>query len=398
MSIFKQNAPKIRVILAVYSNDKAYTLSKWLTADKHITIVGSTHYASDIPRLVMDKQADVVLMEPYLEDLRDMSDAGPLIARTPARTILLVTEDDHVSPDEAMSMGARGVLFEPLDMNELLDRMHAVASLPLPYGSGPVPVAMQRQPEKTKKQQIIAVAGVKGGVGASVVSVNLAMALKEMGNDVVLLDYHFDGADDYVMLNLPSNPSFDQLRNSHELNYELINECAATHPSGLRFIRPPEQPREAEPFAPDAMRAALIEVQEHFDYVVIDMPVNYDPTMFAILDEAAVVLLIMTLDLSAINRMKMLLMEIEHENIAPEKVWLVGNKVNTSYEVKPNRLENLIKRRFQAILPNEEQLVIHSVDHGVPFVLGNRRAAITKSVIGLAKQIQSAVVSTRERR
>ncbi|MGD2116912.1 MAG: MinD/ParA family protein [Chromatiales bacterium] len=83
-----------------------------------------------------------------------------------------------------------------------------------------------------KPVQVIAVSGGKGGVGKTNVSVNLAVALAEIGRQVMLLDADLGLANVDVMLGLHANYDL-----SHVLKGEkTLEEIVIDGPSGIQLI------------------------------------------------------------------------------------------------------------------------------------------------------------------
>jgi flagellar biosynthesis protein FlhG len=89
-----------------------------------------------------------------------------------------------------------------------------------------------RQMVQPKPVQVIAVSGGKGGVGKTNVSVNLAVALAEIGRQVMLLDADLGLANVDVMLGLHANYDL-----SHVLKGEkTLEEIVIDGPSGIQLI------------------------------------------------------------------------------------------------------------------------------------------------------------------
>ncbi len=118
-----------------------------------------------------------------------------------------------------------------------------------------------------KVQQIIAVGSGKGGVGKTTVAINLALALKQMGHRVGLLDADVYGPSLPVMLDLNAQP---------ELHSGIISPLEKF---GLRLMSIGFMVDEAQPviwrgpMVSKAIRQFLGEVAwGELDYLVIDLP------------------------------------------------------------------------------------------------------------------------------
>jgi len=97
--------------------------------------------------------------------------------------------------------------------------------------------------------QVIAVTGGKGGVGKSNVSVNLALALAEMGRRVVVLDADLGLANIDVLLGISANKNIE-----HVLRGECtLREVMVQGPGGIKIV----------PATSGAQRLSMLTAQEH---------------------------------------------------------------------------------------------------------------------------------------
>ncbi|MFT3931516.1 MAG: MinD/ParA family protein [Spongiibacteraceae bacterium] len=117
--------------------------------------------------------------------------------------------------------------------------------------------------------QVIAVTGGKGGVGKTSVSINLSVALAQMGRRVALLDADLGLANIDVLLGLSAKHTLeDVLKGTHSLLDIML-----TGPSGVRII-PASSGTQHMAQLGSAEHAGLIhafsEVGEQLDVLIID--------------------------------------------------------------------------------------------------------------------------------
>lgn len=130
----------------------------------------------------------------------------------------------------------------------------------------PDPWAERRSLDGVKK--IVAVASGKGGVGKSTVAVNLALALKEQGNRVGLLDADIYGP------SLPTMLGTEQQPRAISDNAILPVESHGLQVISMGLLVPPGQAVVWRgPMVMAAVRQFLKDVQwTELDYLVVDMP------------------------------------------------------------------------------------------------------------------------------
>jgi len=118
----------------------------------------------------------------------------------------------------------------------------------------------------------IAFASGKGGVGKSVVTVNLAESLVQRGHSVALVDADLGQSDSHILLNeAPDTTVLDTV-------HDVPPRRAALHETdgGITLVQAVSRPRKQDPAAGrsfyEAMDELLSHLREEHDYVLIDSP------------------------------------------------------------------------------------------------------------------------------
>ena len=79
--------------------------------------------------------------------------------------------------------------------------------------------------QKPVKTPVIGITGGKGGVGKSVIAVNITEALVQMGYKVSLVDADVDAPDDYILLNMPLQNPMDVTITVPVINDNKCSKC-----------------------------------------------------------------------------------------------------------------------------------------------------------------------------
>lgn len=383
------HSSRIRVLIVDDIADDAHTMRAWLTPARDIQVVGVATNARDGIKAAHKYQPDVILMAVHLQGVDGLEATQTLDADMPARVILMSHEDSREARDRAMWAGARAYLPKPPHTEDLLHAIRNVAQspggwskpahrLPSPAGSPPAQCG----------QHIIAVCGPKGGVGRSVIATNLAVALAETGGKTVLIDANLESGVDHILLGIETTNSLATLLAKDELDAQSIDRTAVTHASGLRLLRAPCRLSDADRFHQDEMRAILVEVREHFDFVVVDLDNRFSVATIVTLRDAERILLVTTLEITSIDRVNEFLSTMHEEKITSQPCLLVGNRYDGGYRITPRQVEQSFKRKFVALLPDDVRTVVASVNEGRPFVTQQRRAPIARAIRDLATRLR----------
>ncbi|MCU0694679.1 MAG: P-loop NTPase [Polyangiaceae bacterium] len=100
-------------------------------------------------------------------------------------------------------------------------------------------------------RHVITVGGGRGGVGKSLLTVNLGVYLAQLGREVLIADADLSGSSLHIQLGLERPPLADRDAVEH-LNVEPV----ATSVSGLRLLPTPFDATASSPFRPGGLRVA----------------------------------------------------------------------------------------------------------------------------------------------
>lgn len=385
---------RIRLLIVDDNPDMAQNVTKLLHFERDIQVIGVATGGRDGIAKVEQLRPDVVLMDINLRDMDGLQATEQITRRAPmSKVVMMSVQAEPEYMTRAMIVGARGYLIKPFSSEDLINTVRAAAAAvtvpvgdPGPSARGPV---MREQGGEPRLRKIIAIYSPKGGVGRSVIAANFAIMLrKETNKRVVLVDGNLQSGDAHVLLNLNVPNTIDDLREAGSLDQELINSAVATHEaSGIGVLRAPIDPGSAELFNADAMKAILVELREHFDYLVIDTDTSFSEATLTMLDMADVILLVTTLEVTTINRVTQFYEVMDRLSYSKSKVKLICNRVDHIYGIQPRHVETRLRQHFLAQIPEDEGLVVTSVNRGVPFVLSHKNAPITKAVLALVQRV-----------
>ncbi len=152
--------------------------------------------------------------------------------------------------------------------------------------------------------KIIAVTNVKGGVGKTTTTVNLAAALVERGRRVLAVDLDPQGSLT-ISFGYPPDEQPSTIQHLLDADLEQINNCILSTPDRVDIIPGNEQLRsferelESHPTRVFALRYTLKPLREKYDYILLDCPANAGPLTGAALAAADKLVIPLTADFLA---------------------------------------------------------------------------------------------------
>ncbi|MGH2515312.1 MAG: response regulator [Ktedonobacterales bacterium] len=389
-----QSSRRIRLLIVDDMPDMAQNVQKLLHFERDIQVVGVATSGRDAIAKAGSLRPDVVLMDINLRDMDGLQATEIITRQMQCCVVMMSVQSEPEYLTRAMMVGARGYLIKPFTSDDLVNTVRTAAAAAVQQR----PPQQDRQVEQPRYpagpqrlRRIVAVYSPKGGVGRSVLAANLAVTLKQSTNSrVVLVDANLQSGDSHVLLNINSPNSIDDLREAGSLDQEIINGAVAPHESsGIGLLRAPIALESAELFTADAMKAILIELREHFDYLVVDTDTTFTEATLTVLEMADLILMITTLEVTTINRVAQALDVIDRLGYPRAKVKLICNRVDSLYGIQPKNIEPRLRTHFLSLIPDDARLVVTSVNRGVPFVLSHKSAPISKALQTLAQRVEN---------
>jgi septum site-determining protein MinD len=195
-------------------------------------------------------------------------------------------------------------------------------------------------------QKIIGIFSGKGGVGKTTCALNIALAIHEFGEKVILVDCDLFNSNIGLQLGLYEFPIslYDIL--DREIS---ILEGVHVHSSGLRFI---PSPITFNPFQPNLLK--LREMLENLNYLIIlDAPSGMGDDVISLIKVCDEVLVITNPDMPSVtDAMKVIQVSMDLDR---KEIGLIINRVSNKYELKTEDIEKVCKIPILGVIPEHQE-------------------------------------------
>ncbi|MEU9095527.1 AAA family ATPase [Streptomyces sp. NPDC048428] len=345
-----------RILPAVGDADAARSITTLLSqlpdAEPAAPLGDSTTLLDTLARLAaesLDELPEVVLVHerigpvPALELIREVA------LRFPAVGVVLVTAD--MSPglySAAMDSGARGLVGLPLSYEELAQRVQAAAGWSVGVrrhlGAG---AEMFTGPGGT----VVTVSGAKGGVGATVVAVQLALASAASGHTVALADLDLQSGDVASYLDVQFRRSIVDLSTIQDISPRVLQDALYSHDTGLALLLAPGEGERGEDVSDRVVRQTIGALRHRFEVVIIDCGTHMNSANAAAIEMADRTLLVTTPDVITVRAAKRMVRLWDRLQVRKaEETVTVVNRYTRNTEIQPPLIEKITATKVARVV------------------------------------------------
>ncbi len=297
----------------------------------------------------------------------------PALAQTPV--LIYSSRSDVASKVAGFKAGADDYIVKPAAPAELVARIRAAL-----------------RSEDKPLAHIVTVWGTKGGVGATTVATNLAVALRSKTETrVTLVDAAVLGGMVEVLLNLPpSHTMSDLLPRLYDLDAELLSSVLAKHSSGITALLSAPASTDGSTVQPEHLERILSWLQPAADYIVVDTSPSLDDSTLTVLQHANQVVVVVTPEMTSLRNARMFLNVAENLQGESQEFTLVLNRYPMPGGLALKDIEGALRAKVAVQIPADESVTTYAINRGIPFVASHPRSALAKALFRLADAVVGA--------
>lgn len=391
----------VRVIVVNTDEQVASDLRAVLLSIDGVKIVAEVDEPALLNQVLSQLPAEVLLVHLDPDPTGIMDVVSPLIETYKERiSAIAMTEDrDAELVMRAMRAGMREFLWKPFPPEQLGETLHRVGQET--SGSG------------RRLGRLVAVVGTSGGVGATQLATNLAVEFAHLESwdgaahprtrprvAVVDMDFRFG----QVAMQLDAQPTYtiaELCDTLEQIDPQMIERAMFKHATGVHVLARPIDLAQAERIHAGQAAGVLAALQEHYDFVVVDLPARFDPSARAVFDMADTYLLVLQLLVPSVRNADRILHELTSTGYAVERVRLVCNRFGReSGYLDQGDVETTLKRQLEFLLPDEWKTSAAAVNMGAPLLtIGPRtklRHAYRRIALALASRDEAVPMNSEK--
>ncbi|MFN2297654.1 MAG: response regulator [Anaerolineales bacterium] len=354
-------------------------------------IVAAINGAQALSKVPAEKP-DLILLDVMMPDIdgfevckrirSDPSYAGIPILMFTAKTQV----DDKVQGFES---GADDYLPKPTHPAELLAHVKAL------LGRSRVSPTATTVP--VKRARTICMIGAKGGLGASTLTVNIAITMATRKQDVILLELRpgvgIAGA--LLGINKPSGLTALLQQKPNAITPEAVEKELVSHPSGLRALLASAEPHDYALIT----RTAQIEAIAHClaaatQNLIIDLGNGLTEATAKLLMTAEHVIVLVEPMRQTVVMAKALITDLETLGLAKSRIdFILVNRERSSLQMARTKIDEMLGQPAMGMITPAPELAYQSAESGVPIVVRDANAMVSDQI----RQITDRVMAKAHR-
>src|SRR3989442_3667354 len=358
---------KIRVVIVDDHDSTVQTLATLLKLEPDFELVGTAGDGLAGIEQVKLHRPDVALMDINMPRMDGITATEVIVTTVPETAVVMLSaQSDNDYLRRSMNVGASYFLAKPVASDELYNairRAHEVARL---RRTKHTPVAAP-QPTSGPMGKVIAFFSPSGGVGRTTIATKLAIALRRATDKrVALADFSLPFGDVAVLLNAPPTARSigDLIGKFADIDAGDVDSVLYPHSSGVRALLAPATPAEADLVSADDISKVLKLLRQRHDYIVVDTYPSYGDTILAVLDDADIIFLPLTLELTSVKNARVFI-ELGTKLGIESKVKLLVNRADEMNGLKLSDVETGLARKVAFTLSADEHSLRIAMNRGV---------------------------------
>lgn len=381
-------AQTVRVIIVNTDEAVARDLRAVLLSVDGVKIVAELDEPALLAQALDQFPAEVLLvhLDPNPAGMMDV--VAPLMEKhKDAIAGIAMTEDrDAELVMRAMRAGMREFLWKPFPPEQLAETL--------------MRLAQEHGGQGKRNGRLIAVLGTSGGVGATSLATNLAVEFAtadegRSGSQVKVAVADMDFRFGQVAMQLDVQPTYtiaELCETLEQIDSQMIDRAMCKHPSGVHVLARPADFAQAETISAGQCAGALAALQEHYDYVVVDLPARFDASARSVFDMADSFLLVLQLLVPSVRNTDRMLHELARSGYALERVKLVCNRAgrDAGY-LAPADVEATLKRKLDFTLPDDWRVSSAAVNIGAALAVQAPKSKLRLAYRTIAKALGGGV-------
>ena len=229
----------------------------------------------------------------------------------------------------------------------------------------------------THKGKIISISSVKGGVGKTTMTLNLAVIYYMLKKKVLIIDLDLFGGGIAASLDVKNNKDIFMMIDSISNNrFTSLSDYVETYNKGIDVLASPKDPRNASKIESKYLSLIFDLASKEYDVILVDTSHSLDEINLEVLDESYMSLFIITNDLVDLKNMKSLVSIFKDTDKENYLVCLNNSRDTGKDYLSLFDIRNIIKTNIDYTISNN--FYIKNIDK---YILNGEILTLNKNIL-----------------
>ncbi len=385
----------IRILFADESQHITSNVMKRLEREDGIALCGTARDGEFAFQEAIRLKPDVAVIDASLPGMDGLQTTELLSQHLPYTGIILTSLDsENDAYRQAMYVGAREFLQKPYRGDDLIAAVRRVFEFEqkrqtISQSSSALHDAQAQGAAQTKNGALITVLSGQGGSGKSLIATNLAIDLKRLTNDrVILLDLSLQFGDIGALLNLPSQRTIvDLATNDAVTDMESIEQAIVKGPEGIDVLLAPLSPEQADYVTTSHLRVLIENLRQEYPYLVADTASYLSEVTLDAIEMSDFRVVVFDPSLTGTKNAHLFMQVLNVLNVDPETVTLVMNYRETGPGLDQAGIEGFLHMSPHVVIPYDGVNVSKSQVTSTPITMLAPASPTAAAIKGLGQRL-----------
>lgn len=237
----------------------------------------------------------------------------------------------------------------------------------------------------------IVIFSTKGGVGKTLLAANLAVSLvKDQKQRVCLMDMDLHGVGDMArMLDLNPQRAIVDLMAAFKKHPDKFNkeEFMIRNSLDIDFLAGALNPRQSPHLDTVLISSVFSLLEKDYDFIVVDAGKSFSDALIATLNQANLILLVVTPDILSIYQTKWVLDTLQFLHFPLRMVKIILNRSESASSISWQEVKYSLPVDIIARIPSEGKTAGLAVNRGIPIVIDSPRSKMSQAIKGLSEYL-----------
>ncbi len=251
-----------------------------------------------------------------------------------------------------------------------------------------------RVPEQ--RGRIIAVTAATDGAGVTTVAANLAAALAERDEGVVLAELGTRIPELALQLDLhPQHSLAELIHASARMDASMVHKTAVRHPDGFDVLAYLPETLAAEILTPEIVRDFQVILRNVYRWAVLDAGPQHGLEAEEVLRAADLLVVVSRMDPAALRLTRKYLRTLTDNGMAADDIVMAVNRYGQPGQIPWQKAEEALQRQVTAWLPESPRAVHAAMLAGRPVTRASRWSRLSRNLHRLAAEIHRRLAVAR---